>query len=282
MSLNININECIQYDKRRLIILNVPKEFYAPGRGEYAWLWGSSNLSNCMNMIFELSTGRGNVKTSNHIKNGKKIPGELGQNFPGTYMPVQGIKVNGLLEKFGGCLTPSLSTELVKIYNKSFPDPITDIINTKKQLSDNNKNCNEIIDCVTARPEGLLRTFINRFGTWWQMQLSAMISDSGSVWNSKIPVMRWLRQLVLSHNFIRFRGRFLLQQFDHKPFNIIVNPICNKPRLVSNVYEIYKWIQNNNANCLSKTEKPRTHSAFIERFEGSEIKRDQWGDEIKL
>jgi hypothetical protein len=113
------------------------------------------------------------------------------------------------------------------------------------------------------------------------MSISALLSTSKSVWDSKIPVMIWLKKLAMTHSLVRQYGRFILKLDETKPYNIRINPRCNNPQVVTDVYAIYKWVEKNNTNCLSRFENPRIEATFKEQYEVTKIERDEWGDIIK-
>lgn len=126
---------------------------------------GNSKLSlpTCRNFVFEKSTG-----TSNEY------------NFKSVFLPFLRQDKGNWIHKDGNLdLKSNIVPSLIKY------------ISTK--MCGSSKNCQSDIKVF-------LKEFINRFGCWRQLQLSAALAQPGELWTI-VPVAIYLREFALTHNW---------------------------------------------------------------------------------
>jgi hypothetical protein len=129
----------------------------------------------CKNMAFELSTGTSNV-----------------YNFPGVFLPILRVDANSWLHKDQGLggHQPSFIRD-----RREHSIPVAVLYNyvlSKLHVEGHDEEC-------MKRAIIFLDQFIDRFGTWKQLQVSA--SFGGILWDN-YKVTRYLREFVLTYNFM--------------------------------------------------------------------------------
>jgi len=122
------------------------------------------SLSTCRNFVFEKSTGKSNVF-----------------NFKSVCLPFLRQDKSGWIHKDGNI--------------KHQP---TILFYLEKYISDKmrgiSENCQSDIKLF-------LKEFIDRFGCWRQVQLSAALAQPGELW-TVVPVARYLREFALTYNWL--------------------------------------------------------------------------------
>uniref|UniRef100_A0A6C0HGG8 Uncharacterized protein n=1 Tax=viral metagenome TaxID=1070528 RepID=A0A6C0HGG8_9ZZZZ len=116
---------------------------------------------------FEYSSGKSNI----------------GQNFPNTFLPIKHVQADCYIKKSGDLYKNILYN------NESFDDKLKEFT----------------IGCPTAAGMKHLEYFINRFGVWKELQISAALGggrDTKSVWDIRgFPYVQKLRDFALNNDY---------------------------------------------------------------------------------
>lgn len=125
--------------------------------------------TNCTNFAFEKSTG-----TSNKY------------NFKSVYMPIKRQDSDGWLNKHGGMGGPKSRELMMSILGTVIKSDLCGL---------NKDKCKSFNDV-----DKFLFEFIDRFGCWRQLQLSAALAKPGELWNI-VPAAISLKKFAMSHNW---------------------------------------------------------------------------------
>lgn len=122
---------------------------------------------NCTNFAFEYSSGTSNV-----------------YNFRNIFLPILRQEADGWLNKDGGVGTILLLKQLTFHFR--------DILKPRRLTE---KCMNEM--------GTFIREFVDRFGCWKQLQISALLAKPEDLWFNTL-FFRTLREFVLTHNYCSF------------------------------------------------------------------------------
>ena len=136
----------------------------------------SGHNDKCINFPFELSTG-----TSNEY------------NFFGTFLPIKRQDEDGWIHKDGGLDQKFMEDDFISKY-------LTGKLKKEKHTEECLKN-NELF----------VKEFLNRFGCWRQLQISAALAKDNSVWNS-LRVGQLLKEFVMYYNWKEIPTKWRTEQ----------------------------------------------------------------------
>jgi hypothetical protein len=199
-------------------------------------------------LAFEYSSGRSN----------------LGQNFPNTFLPIKYVREDCYMKKSGDLYK-------FELYDGFF---ITGTgVKEKADLS-------IFIDKVCPSAKQHLEFFIDRFGCWKELQISAALGggrDARSAWQV-FSYFRNLRRFALSHNYDISTRTFIprseeINIFDWKtsgwlPFAPEYDPTCDHIR-------INKWLKDNGVNIAASAASAASAStaAIVLKLDGTTYSR---------
>ena len=119
--------------------------------------------------VFEYSSGKSNI----------------GQNFPNTFLPIKHVEVDCYIKKSGDLYKTTLYNNVL------FNDKLTEFISGS--------------GCPIEAGMKHLEYFINRFGLWEELQISAALGggrDTKSVWDIReFPYFQKLREFALNNDY---------------------------------------------------------------------------------
>jgi len=138
----------------------------------------SGHNDKCLNFTFELSTG-----TSNEY------------NFLGTFLPIKRQDADGWIHK---------DSNLHQEFKYNTDNFMNNYIIRAMEQEGHKEKC---LDSTLL----FLNEFLERFGCWRQLQISAVLAKDNSVWNS-LRVGQLLKEFVMHYNWIKINTEWRSEQ----------------------------------------------------------------------